>query len=356
MDLLPASYRQMDGQVLRQRIRDRKTALGSRLVILGHHYQRQEIIDFADFRGDSLGLSRLASEQHDCEYIVFCGVRFMAESAEILRRDHQKVQHPDPKAGCPLADMADIPSVRLAWDLVSEAAEGRKVIPVTYMNSGSDLKAFCGRREGAVCTSSNAGAAFRWARKQGDKIFFFPDENLGRNTARQLGIPREELVLWDPEVSPQDPEIAGKVRKASLILWKGHCHVHTDFRPDHIQRIRNEDPEARIVVHPECSEEVVSAADAAGSTEFICRYVEQAPAGATLYIGTEINLVSRLAAEHPEKRVYEVFRSLCPNMFRIDLPKLLWTLDGIGDVNRVCVDSETKEHAKLALEKMLAFS
>lgn len=356
MDLLPASYRQMDGQELRRRIQGRKAALGKRLVILGHHYQRQEVIDFADFRGDSLGLSRIASEQRDCEFIVFCGVRFMAESAEILRREHQKVQHPDPKAGCPLADMADIASVRLAWDLVSEAAPGSGVIPVTYMNSGSDLKAFCGRRQGAVCTSSNAGAAIRWARKQGDKVFFFPDENLGRNTANQLGIPREELVLWDPEVSPRDPEIAGKVRKASVILWKGHCHVHTDFRPDHIQRIRDAHPEAKIVVHPECSEEVVSAADAAGSTEFICRYVEQAPAGATLYIGTEINLVSRLAAEHPEKRVYEVFRSLCPNMFRIDLPKLLWALDGIGDVNRVAVDSETKEQARLALERMLAFS
>ncbi len=356
MDLLPPSYRQMEGQELRRRIRERKAVLGNRLVILGHHYQRQEVIDFADFRGDSLGLSRLASEQRECEFIVFCGVRFMAESAEILRREHQKVQHPDPKAGCPLADMADIPSVRLAWELVSEAAAGHKVIPITYMNSGSELKAFCGRREGAVCTSSNAGAAFRWARKQGDKIFFFPDENLGRNTARQLGIPKEELVLWDPEASPQDLEITGRVRKASVILWKGHCHVHTDFHPDHIQRIRDEDPEARIVVHPECSEEVVSAADAAGSTEFICRYVEQAPAGASLYIGTEINLVSRLAAEHPQKRVYEVSRSLCPNMFRIDLPKLLWTLDRIGDVNRVYVDSETKEHAKLALERMLAFS
>jgi quinolinate synthase len=356
MDLLPESYRRMGREELRQRIHSRKKALGNRLIILGHHYQRHEVIDFADFRGDSLGLSRLASAQGGCEFIVFCGVRFMAESAEILRREHQKVQHPDPKSGCPLAGMADIAAVRMAWDMVADAAGGTKVVPITYMNSGSDLKAFCGRREGAVCTSSNAAAAFEWARKQGEKIFFFPDENLGRNTARQLGIPREDTVLWDPDRSPEDPEIGKRIREATLILWRGFCHVHTDFRIDHIRKIRAQDPGARIVVHPECSEEVASEADAVGSTEFICRYVEQAPPGTTVYVGTEINLASRLAAEHPDKRIYEVFRSLCPNMFRIDLAKLLWVLDGIGEVNRVFVDPETKELAKLALGRMLNFS
>jgi quinolinate synthase len=356
MDLMPASYRALDEEELRRRIQDRKEALGSRLVVLGHHYQRQEVVDFADFKGDSLGLSRLAAAQEDCEFIVFCGVRFMAESAEILRREHQKVQHPDPRAGCPLADMADIISVQDAWNVVAEAAGGSKVIPVTYMNSGSDLKAFCGRRDGAVCTSSNAGAAFQWALKQGQKIFFFPDENLGRNTARQLGIPREEILLWDPEVSPSDPGIGRRIQGATAILWKGFCHVHTDFHLDHIQRIREEDPEAKIVVHPECNEEVVMASDATGSTEYICRYVEEAPAGATVYIGTEINLVNRLAAEHPDKQVYEVFRSLCPNMFRIDLSKLLWVLEEIGEANQVHVDAGTKEDARLALERMLDFS
>jgi quinolinate synthase len=346
----------MDPTEVRRRIVERKDALGKRLIILGHHYQRQEVIEFADFRGDSLGLSRLAAAQEECTFIVFCGVRFMAESAEILRRRHQRVQHPDPKSGCPLADMADVSSVRRAWDCVHQADPGSRVIPITYMNSGSDLKAFCGRREGAVCTSSNAAAALRWARSRGEKTFFFPDENLGRNTARQIGIPQEEVLLWDPEASLLEPDMPKKVREASLILWKGFCHVHTDFQAHHIRRIRQEDPDAKVVVHPECSEDVVMAADAVGSTEYICRYVDDAPAGSSIYIGTEINLVSRLASEYPDKRIYEVFRSLCPNMFRIDVAKLLWVLDEIGEVNRVYVDPETKELAKVALERMLSFS
>lgn len=356
MEGLPDSYLQASPEELRRRIRRRKEELGGRLIILGHHYQRQEVIDFADFRGDSLGLSRLAAAQEACEFIVFCGVRFMAESAEILRRDHQRVQHPDPKSGCPLADMADMGSVRRAWDRVSEAGVADKVIPLTYMNSGSDLKAFCGAREGAVCTSSNAGAAFEWARKRGEKIFFFPDENLGRNTARQTGIPRDQILLWDPQVSGLDPAIEERIRQASLILWKGFCHVHTDFTLEQILRIRDEDPAAMIVVHPECPEEVVLASDAAGSTEHICRYVENAPAGSSIYIGTEINLVKRLAAEHPDKKIREVSRSLCPNMFRIDLPKLLRVLDEIGEVNLVSVDPGTKRLAKAALDRMLSFS
>lgn len=356
MGLLPDSYRRMDPEEIRQSIKTRKEELGKRLIILGHHYQRREVIDFADFRGDSLQLSRLAAGQRDCEFIVFCGVRFMAESAEILRREHQRVQHPDPKAGCPLADMADIASVQRAWELVAEAAGNSKVIPITYMNSSSDLKAFCGGRDGAVCTSSNAAAAFDWALKQGEKVFFFPDENLGRNIAKQLGIPQEEMILWDPEDSPGDPGMGRKVRNATMILWKGFCHVHAAFKPEHIRRVREQDPDARVVVHPECSVEVVSGADAVGSTEYICRYVEAAPPGTAVYIGTEINLVERLAEEHPDKRICEISRSLCPNMFRIDLAKLLWVLDEIGEVNRVYVDSKIKGLAKVALEKMLFFS
>ncbi|MEW6443858.1 MAG: quinolinate synthase NadA [bacterium] len=349
------TYGRMDEEELRDRIRNRKEALGKRLVILGHHYQRQEVIDFADFRGDSLGLSRLAAAQKECEFIVFCGVHFMAESAEILRQEHQTVQHPDFRAGCPLAATADLAAVKQAWEIAQDALDdgSRRVMPVTYMNSEAALKAFCGRNGGAVCTSSNAPAAFRWAFRQAEKLFFFPDEHLGRNSARQIGIPRQEILLWDPESSPQDPEIGKKIRAASLLLWKGFCHVHTHFSVEHVRKARAASPGARIVVHPECLEEVVREADASGSTEFICRYVQEAPAGSTIFVGTEINLVSRLGREHPDKQVFELARSLCPNMFRIDLFKLLRTLEGIGRFNRVSVDPQTKEQARAALERML---
>ena len=347
------SYRGMDEEELRKRIRERKAELGGRLIILGHHYQRQEVIDFSDFRGDSLGLSQRAAAQRDCEFIVFCGVHFMAESAEILRQEHQTVQHPDFRAGCPLAGMADLGAVEQAWEIVQDAVEGARMTPVTYMNSEASLKAFCGRRGGAVCTSSNAPAAFRWAFGKSEKLFFFPDEHLGRNSARQIGIPAGEIFLWDPSGSPGDPDIRRKVRAASLILWKGFCHVHTRFQVEHVRQARAASPGAKVVVHPECREEVVQEADAAGSTEFICRYAAEAAPGSTVFIGTEINLVSRLAREHPDKNIFELARSLCPNMFRIDLPKLLSTLDGIGRVNRVSVDPETKGQARLALERML---
>lgn len=349
------ALRSLGEEELRRRIRERKEEMGRRLVILGHHYQRQEVIDFADFRGDSLGLSRLAATQKECEFIVFCGVHFMAESAEILRREHQTVQHPDFKAGCPLAGMADIASVQEAWEIVEKAVNGSRgrITPLTYMNSEAVLKAFCGKTGGAVCTSSNAPAAFRWAFGTSEKVFFFPDEHLGRNTARGLGIPSREILLWDPQESPRDPEIVGKVRRASLILWKGFCHVHTRFSLEHVRKARRAHPEAKIVVHPECREEVVQEADAAGSTEFICRYMQEAAPGSTILIGTEINLVSRLAREHPDKQVFELARSLCPNMFRIDLVKLLRTLHGIGQVNRVSVDPETRSWARIALERML---
>ena len=347
------SYRGMDEEELRKRIRDRKAEFGGRLIVLGHHYQRQEVIDFSDFRGDSLGLSQRAAAQRDCEFIVFCGVHFMAESAEILRQEHQTVQHPDLQAGCPLAGMADLGAVAQAWEIVQDALDGDRVTPLTYMNSEAALKAFCGARGGAVCTSSNAAAAFRWAFRKSEKLFFFPDEHLGRNSARHIGIPAQEILLWDPAGSPGDPDIRRKVGAASLILWQGFCHVHTRFRVEHVRQARAANPSAKVVVHPECREEVVQEADAAGSTEFICRYAAEAAPGSTVFIGTEINLVSRLAREHPDKNIFELARSLCPNMFRIDLPKLLWTLDGIGRVNRVYVDPETKGQARLALERML---
>jgi quinolinate synthase len=343
----------MSREELKERIRERKKALGNKLVILGHHYQRQDVIDFADFRGDSLGLSRLAADQTACEYIVFCGVHFMAESAEIVRQDHQVVQQPDHDAGCPLADMADVEAVRRAWSVVARVVDESSVIPITYMNSSAELKAFCGEKGGAVCTSSNAPKVFEWALTRGRKIFFFPDEHLGRNTARRVGIPGEEISLWDPYADPAEKDKLREIQGARLLLWKGFCHVHTHFRTDHVRKVRETEPDARIVVHPECPEEVVLAADAAGSTEYILRYVQEAPAGSTLYVGTEINFVSRLAMEHPEKTVRELARSLCPNMFRIDLGNLLWTLDGIGEVNRVVVPDDIKDGARLALDRML---
>ena len=356
MDVLPEAYRSLENEDLRSRIAERKRELGKRLVILGHHYQRQDVIDFADIRGDSLALSRQAAAQAEGEFIVFCGVRFMAESAEILRQAHQCVQHPDPKSGCPLADMADLGAVEQAWEILTSAVGQGTVVPLTYMNSDSDLKAFCGRNGGAVCTSSNAATAFRWALGKAEKLIFFPDENLGRNVAKQVGIPRERLLLWDPERSPEEPDVEARLRDATVVLWKGFCHVHTDFTAEHVQKIRESDPSAKIVVHPECFEEVVDAADAAGSTEYICRYVGDAPEGSTIYVGTEINLVSRLALQHPGKKVYELFRSLCPNMFRIDLAKLLWTLDRPGEVNFVSVPEATKSQARRALDRMLEFS
>jgi len=281
-------------------------------------------------------------------------VRFMAESAEILRQDQQKVQHPDPEAGCPMADMADIEEVEAAWRALAEVAGADRIVPVTYMNSSAELKAFCGRHGGVVCTSSNAPLAFRWALRRGERIFFFPDEHLGRNTAREVGFPEREIALWDP-ARPSDLEggTRERFRHARLILWKGYCHVHTHFSPEHVARARQAFPGARVIVHPECPQEVVLAADAAGSTDAICRYVGQAASGATIFIGTEINLVGRLAHEHPDKKIYELSRSLCPNMFRIDLAKLLWTLDGLGSVNLVRLDPEVKSQARVALERML---
>lgn len=353
MEGMPASYRGLNREELRRRIEEKKRSLGKRLVILGHHYQRQDIIDFADFRGDSLGLSQQAAAQTDCEFIVFCGVAFMAESAEILRQEHQVVQHPNMDAGCPLAEMADVVLAQRAWNVVSEVVDARRVIPVTYMNSDAELKAFCGERGGAVCTSSNAPKAFRWALAEGEKLFFFPDEHLGRNTARTIGIQKEKILLWDPIESPKDPELERKIAEAILIIWKGFCHVHTHFTADHVRGARRAFPDARIVVHPECKEEVVLACDAVGSTEYICQYVNEAPAGSTVIIGTEINLVQRLARQHPDKKIHELARSLCPNMFRIGLPDLLWTLDMIGETNRVEVDPDTKVGARKALERML---
>jgi quinolinate synthase len=338
-----------------QKIERLKADLGESLIILTHHYQRKEIVDLGDYRGDSFGLSQKAAADRDARYIVFCGVHFMAESAEILSQPHQSVQIPAIEAGCWMADMASMDTVRNAWEELSSVTDREAVMPIVYMNSDADLKAFCGREGGAVCTSSNARAAFEWGFRLREKIFFFPDQHLGRNTANQMGIARDEMIVWNPEDSlgGNTPEA---VKRARVILWDGYCLVHTRFQVQHILGMREKFPEAKIVVHPECTEEVVALADAVGSTSFIVKYVEKAPAHSTIIIGTEVNLVSRLAHENPEKTVLDLHYSLCPNMFKISPRNLLWTLENIGQVNVITVPEDTKADARLALNRMLALA
>ena len=337
------------------KIREIKSRLGKELVILTHHYQRGEIVELGDYSGDSFELSRKAAEDTDARYIVFCGVHFMAESAEILSRAHQTVQIPDTEAGCWMADMADIVVVQRAWDSIADIAEGARVLPIVYMNSDALLKAFCGRHDGTVCTSSNAETAFRWGLAQSDKIFFFPDQHLGRNTGNRLGVAPDLMIVWDPH-KPLGGNTPERIRKAKIILWDGYCLVHTRFQVDHIHQMRDRFPEATVVVHPECTQEVVAAADRVGSTGFIVKYVNQARAGTTTIIGTETHLIQRLALENPDKKVLELHRSLCPNMFKINLTNLRQTLENIGDVNRVTVAETVKADARKALDRMLALS
>ncbi|HEY4717200.1 MAG TPA: quinolinate synthase NadA [bacterium] len=350
-ELLPDSYRGIREEELIEKIHKRKSLLGKNLVFLAHHYQRAEIVEMSDFRGDSFGLSRIASEQSDAEFILFCGVHFMAESAEILSSQSQTVLHPNPFAGCPLADMARIEDVFNAWNELSAIA-GNNVLPVTYMNSRAELKAFCGKNGGTVCTSTNAAKVFDWAFARKDKLFFFPDEHLGRNTALSKGIRREKIILWDPGLS-FGGNTAESIKGATVILWKGHCHVHTRFLPEHIHAARKKYPGCKIVVHPECKVEVIELADANGSTDFIVRYANSQPPGSTIAIGTEINLISRLAGENTDKKVVELRRSLCPNMYRITLNHILWTLDNPGKVNVIHVPEQIKNDARTALERML---
>jgi quinolinate synthase len=309
-------------------------------------------VDLGDYRGDSFGLSQKAALDKSAKYIVFCGVHFMAESAEILSQSHQVVQIPDKEAGCWMADMADNLLVEEAWEEITSIAGMESIMPVVYMNSDAALKAFCGRHGGVVCTSSNATDAFRWGFTKREKLLFFPDQHLGRNTGNSLGISPEEMILWNP-----DEELGGnrpdEIMRAKVILWDGYCLVHTRFQVQHVKRIRESYPEAKIVVHPECTEDVVALADAVGSTSYIVKYVEKAPPGATIIIGTEINLIHRLALEHPDKKVMELHYSLCPNMFKINLNKLLWTLQNIGKVNVVEVPEDIKADARVALDRML---
>jgi quinolinate synthase len=338
-----------------ERIRALKGALGEKLIILTHHYQRKEIVDLGDFKGDSFGLSQKAAADKDAQYIVFCGVHFMAESAAILSQPHQTVQIPDEEAGCWMSDMADIFLVEKAWEELSSITGPESITPIVYMNSDASLKAFCGRNGGAVCTSSNASVAFKWGFSQREKVFFFPDQHLGRNSGNQLGIPSDEMIVWDPE-KPLGGNTPERIKKAKAILWDGYCLVHTRFEVEHINKMREKYPDARIVVHPECTQEVVALADAVGSTSYIVKYVENAPAGATIIIGTEINLINRLAREYQDKTVLDLHHSLCPNMFKINMQNLLHTLENIGEYNVITVPEDIIADARKALNRMLSLA
>ena len=342
------------------RARAAKEALGERLFVLGHHYQRDEVIQFADVTGDSFKLARDAAGRPDAEFIVFCGVHFMAESADILTAPTQHVILPDLAAGCSMADMARLAQVEDCWDALGDAGVADSVVPVTYMNSSADIKAFCGRHGGAVCTSSNADVALEWAfaQKQDAKVLFLPDQHLGRNTAvLKLAMTLDDCVVWDPRqagggVSPE------ALASARMILWKGHCSVHGRFSADVVDELRVRKPGIKILVHPECTYDVVTRADLVGSTEFIIKTIEAAPPGSSWAIGTELNLVQRLAREHPEQDIAFLDRNVCycSTMNRIDLPHLVWALESLVDgvvVNRIQVDPDTEQWAQVALQRML---
>jgi quinolinate synthase len=345
-------YSRRDAEELTAIIQGHKQRLGSKLLILGHFYQKPEVIRLADITGDSYGLSKAAAEASDCETILFCGVHFMAESARILAREDQIVLHPDQRAGCPMADMANLDSVTQAWNELAGVIDISRVIPVTYMNSDADLKAFCGEHGGIVCTSSNAAKVYDWCFQRGDKILFFPDEHLGRNTGNIKEIPKTQMPVWDWR-EYQGGLSKEQIQNSKVLLWKGYCHVHTHFTIEQIARVRASEPEAVILVHPECPEEVVAAADGCGSTEYMRRYVEKAAAGAVIYIGTEMNHAVNLALQNPHLTVKYLSRSLCPNMWKIGLNDMAYTLDMEGRVNRVELPESIRIPGRLALERML---
>ncbi|MGW1200462.1 quinolinate synthase NadA [Streptomyces sp. NPDC002536] len=344
-----------------ERARAAKAKLGDKVFVLGHHYQRDEVIEFADVTGDSFKLAREAAARPDAEYIVFCGVHFMAESADILTHDGQQVVLPDLAAGCSMADMATAEQVAECWDVLTEAGIADVTVPVSYMNSSADIKAFTGKHGGTICTSSNAERALNWAFEQGEKILFLPDQHLGRNTAvRDLGMSLEDCVLYNPH-KPNGGLTADELRGAKMILWRGHCSVHGRFSLDSVDDVRERIPGVNVLVHPECRHEVVSAADYVGSTEYIIKMLEAAPAGSKWAIGTELNLVRRLANRFASEGKEIVFLDrtvcFCSTMNRIDLPHLVWALESLADgkvVNRIEVDPEVASFSKLALERMLA--
>jgi quinolinate synthase len=357
---LPEDYSTASGDALAARIEAARATLGSRLLILGHHYQRDEVMRWADVRGDSFGLSRQAADRRDAEFIVFCGVHFMAESADILTGPDQQVILPDLNAGCSMADMADLESVEEAWEELAAVTDVEAVVPITYMNSAAALKAFVGRHGGAVCTSSNARAVLTWALAQrgpDTKVLFFPDQHLGRNTAFQLGFGAADMAVWDPRKMLGGLE-ERTVKEARFLLWKGHCSVHQRFRPAHIAAFRAAHPDGRVLVHPECAHDVVELADEVGSTDFLIGAVERAEPGSVLAVATEIHLVQRLAAEHPDRTVVSLDPLVCPcsTMFRVDAAHLCWVLESLVAgrvVNRITVPADVADGARVALQRML---
>jgi len=354
-------YQSLSAEELFERTRAAKRALGDRVMILGHNYQRDEVIQHADFRGDSLILSQLAEQRSDRPYVVFCGVHFMAETADILSRSNQTVILPDMAAGCSMADMAAIEQVEACWDALGRIVPVEEtVMPAVYVNSAAVLKAFCGEHGGLTCTSSNARKVIEWSWARREKILFFPDEHLGRNTANKMGIPREQMIVWDPFM-PRGGNSVEAIKRAKLILWKGHCSVHQMFQPSHVDYFRKQHPEIKVIVHPECHEDVVNKADLVGSTEFIIRTVTAAPAGTVWAVGTELNLVNRLKHEQTDKKVFFLSSTVCQcaTMFRIDAPHLCWAMENLAEghvVNHIVVPDDEKQWAKIALDRMMALS
>ncbi len=363
---LPDIYTRLSEPELRIRISSAREALGAKLSILGHHYQQDAIIDFADFTGDSFELSRKAADQKGVQYVVFCGVHFMAEAADILTDPGVSVILPDLGAGCSMADMASLDQTLECWEQLQQTCLDQRIVPITYMNSSAAIKAFVGEHGGAVCTSSNCRNVLEWAMndpagttKGGKtKILFFPDQHLGRNTAYAMGCPLDKMIVWDPreDLGGNTPE---QVRNANFVLWKGHCSVHALFRPEHVDEVRKSHPNMKVIVHPECKWEVVQKADMTGSTAYIVKQVEAAPPGSEWAIGTEVHLVNRLKQLHPEQTIHVLSdcQCLCTTMYRIDLPHLCWVLENLLEgkvVNEIRVDPHTRKWALVALDRMLA--
>ena len=366
-----ADYKSLDNETLQRRITSVRAQMGSRLLILGHHYQQDEVIALSDLRGDSYQLSKMAAESSDCRAIAFCGVHFMAETADILANRPEKlaarggervtVVLPDMAAGCSMADMAMIDQVEACWEDLGEVLDTHDITPVTYINSAASLKAFCGRHGGIVCTSSNAEAVLKWAFARTRRVLFFPDQHLGRNTAFAMGIPLTQMAVWNPHADELGGNSKQALRESKVLLWQGHCSVHAMFRHEHVDQFRAKYPGIKILVHPECSREVVAKADVYGSTGKIIRQVESAPAGTKWAIGTELHLVQRLKQEHPEQEIH--FLSpvvcMCATMYRIDLAHLCWSLESLAHgtpVNVIRVDDDVAKWSLVALERMLAVS
>lgn len=353
---LPDKYKDMTVEEMEARVKEIKEKLGKKLFIPAHHYQKDEVVQFADATGDSLQLAQLSQQNKDAEYIIFCGVHFMAETADILTTEEQRVLLPDLRAGCSLADMANIYQTEKAWEVIQEEL-GDTVIPLTYVNSTADIKAFVGKNGGATVTSSNAEKMITWALTQKERILFLPDQHLGRNVSYELGIPLEDMAIWNPISNTF--EYDGNIKDAKIILWKGHCSVHENFTVENIEQVRKNDPEMKVIVHPECPYETVAESDLSGSTSYIINTIEESPAGSKWAIGTEMNLVNRLMNDHPDKEIIFLNPYLCScmTMNRITLPYLLWSLESIETeeyINDISVEKTIAKDAQLALDRMLA--